>query len=25
VKDWNYQTKSGDKIQVGKGRFIEVK
>ena len=25
IKDWNYQTKSGDKIQVGKGRFIEVK
>jgi len=25
AKDWNYQTKLGDKIQVGKGRFIEIK
>ncbi len=25
VKDWNTPTKSGDKIQVGKGKFIEVK
>lgn len=25
VTDWNHQTKSGDKLQVGKGRFIEIK
>lgn len=25
VKDWHHKIKSGDKIQVGKGKFIEVK
>ena len=24
-KDWNYEVKSGDKIQIGKGEFFEVK
>lgn len=25
VSDWNHILKSGDKVQVGKGRFIEIK
>ncbi|OGN16281.1 MAG: tyrosine--tRNA ligase [Candidatus Yanofskybacteria bacterium RIFCSPHIGHO2_02_FULL_50_12] len=25
VKEWNHEVKSGDKIQVGKGKFLKVK
>jgi len=25
LKDWHYEVKSGDKIRIGKGKFIEIK